>query len=221
MSTTNETEKTIAAFCRMCGKGLTAEEKREVLGTVYCADHVPAPTAVASALQHTDAPRSSGGASPALAFFLGLIPGVGAVYNAQYAKGLIHAIIFGLLVSILSSDATGGLEPLFGILLTCFMFYMAFEAFHTAKKRRDGEHVDEFSSLIDIRGAGSAFPVGGVVLIALGVLFLLNTLQVVQFRQILKFWPVGLIALGVYLIYLRMAERKHSASGSALEEVRK
>jgi len=60
-----------------------------------------------------------------------------------------------------------------------------------------------------------------VVLIALGVLFLLNTLQVVQFRQILKFWPVGLIALGVYLIYLRMAERKHSASGSALEEVRK
>jgi len=31
--------------------------------------------------------------SPGLALFLGLIPGVGAIYNGQYAKGMVHAII--------------------------------------------------------------------------------------------------------------------------------
>jgi len=28
-----------------------------------------------------------------------MIPGVGAVYNGQYAKGLVHVVIVGLLIS--------------------------------------------------------------------------------------------------------------------------
>ena len=75
--------------------------------------------------------------SPGLAFFLGWIPGVGAIYNGQYAKGLVHAVIFGMLCSILDSDLRG-LEPVFGILLAAWIFYMAFEAYHTARKRRNG-----------------------------------------------------------------------------------
>jgi len=38
--------------------------------------------------------------SPGLAFFLGWIPGVGAIYNGQYAKGLVHAVLWGVLVSL-------------------------------------------------------------------------------------------------------------------------
>ena len=41
--------------------------------------------------------------SPGLAFVLGLIPGVGAIYNGQYAKGLVHVIIIGLIISMLSN----------------------------------------------------------------------------------------------------------------------
>ena len=33
--------------------------------------------------------------APGLAFALGFIPGVGAIYNGQYLKGLVHALIFG------------------------------------------------------------------------------------------------------------------------------
>src|ERR1019366_7316784 len=36
--------------------------------------------------------------SPGLALFLGMIPGVGAIYNGQYAKGMVHAIIWGVLM---------------------------------------------------------------------------------------------------------------------------
>ena len=45
-------------------------------------------------------PEYDSGAHPILALILGFIPGVGAIYNGQYAKGLIHAVVFGLLVSI-------------------------------------------------------------------------------------------------------------------------
>ena len=63
--------------------------------------------------------------SPPLAFVLGFIPGVGAVYNGQYAKGLVHVVIFGSIISILSSGAAQGFEPLFGLMIPTFVFYMA------------------------------------------------------------------------------------------------
>src|SRR5579884_2765395 len=101
---------------------------------------------------NTPAPVRPCNTHPWVAFGLGFIPGVGAIYNGQYAKGLIHAVIFGLLVS-LTSNASGSLEPLFGMLIAAWVFYMAFEAFHTSLRRRRGEHTEEFSSLIDIRPA--------------------------------------------------------------------
>ena len=60
-------------------------------------------------------PPRDAGASPGLAFLLGLIPGVGAIYNGQYVKGLMHVVILGILISIVSSGSAGGMEPLFGM----------------------------------------------------------------------------------------------------------
>jgi hypothetical protein len=144
--------------------------------------------------------------SPGIAFFLGLIPGVGAIYNGQYAKGLIHVIIIGLMISILDNNAAGSLEPLMGLMLSGFWFYMAFEAYHTAKRRQQGMAVDEFSSLIPRRGpTATRVPVAPVVLIALGVIFLLDNLDLLDLHRLLRYWPVALIALGAYMLYLRMS----------------
>jgi len=134
---------------------------------------------------------------------LGLIPGVGAIYNGQYAKGLIHVFILGMLFTIVGSNDVGGFEPLFGVLIPGFWAYMAFEAYHTAKLRQNGQPVDEFSSLVPGRG-GSRIPVAPILLIALGVVFLLNNLELFELRRMLRFWPVMLIALGLYMLYLRM-----------------
>jgi hypothetical protein len=43
-----------------------------------------------------------------------------------------------------------------------------------------------------------------VVLIALGIVFLLNNLDLLDLRRALRYWPVLLIALGAYMLYLRM-----------------
>ncbi len=225
-------ETKIVGYCRACGKALDETTMRTAHGTIYCEEHLPmeqamptsAPepspyTAPYTAAPYTASPYSATPppipnpqVSPGLAFLLGLIPGVGAIYNGQYAKGLIHVIIIGLMISIMDNGAARGLEPLLGLLLAGFWAYMAFEAYHTAKRRQLGQSVDEFSSLIPMRGGSQKAPVAPIVLIALGVIFLLNNLDLLDLGRLLRYWPVLLIALGAYMLYLRMGG-EHTRQG--------
>ncbi len=142
--------------------------------------------------------------SPPLAFILGWIPGVGAIYNGQYVKGLVHVVIFALIVSILNSDLSGSSQAFLGILLAAFIIYMPFEAYHTAKKRQIGVPVDEWSSLAAPNQPVSRAPIGPIVLIAIGLLFLLDTLHLIDFREVGRFWPVILILVGAWMLYSRV-----------------
>ena len=146
---------------------------------------------------------SDPGASPGLAFLLGFIPGVGAIYNGQYAKGILHAVIWGVLMSIADSRALHGAEPLMIITVMAYWAYMALEAYHTARKRRAGEPVDEYSSILDLRG-GRDLPVIAIALIVFGGILLLHTLDLLDFERVARFWPVLLIVAGVYLLYGRV-----------------
>jgi hypothetical protein len=224
MNCQNHPEVPATAYCRNCGKPVCDVCRRDAYGTVFCAEHVPVP-ASASAEGPIPPPLPPTGpgippqyvysdVSPGLALFLGMIPGVGAIYNGQYAKGLVHAVIFGILCSIVDSRAAHGMEPLFGILIFVWWAYMVFEAYHTARKRRLGEPVDEYSSLIDLRGRKDQIPVAAIALIILGILMLLRTLDLFDFEYVARFWPVLLIAAGAYLLYGRLA-----GANAAREEV--
>jgi TM2 domain-containing membrane protein YozV len=223
MNCANHPEAPAIAYCRECGKPMCLECRQLAVGSVYCAEHAPASSAPAAepfpAERPTPAPASpytsspytapytaqapyDPGAHPALALLLGFIPGVGAIYNGQYAKGLIHAVIFGILVSI-TSNSRGSMEPLFGIMLAIWVFYMAFEAYHTARKRRYGIVVEEFSSLFDAP-AHTKFPGGAVLLVVLGFILLLDTTDIINMDQLERYWPIGLILLGLYLLYARL-----------------
>jgi hypothetical protein len=68
-----------------------------------------------------------------LAGLLGFIPGVGAMYNGQFAKGIAHIAIFAVLSSL--ADHVNGV---FGLFVAGWIFYMVFEAYQTAVARRDG-----------------------------------------------------------------------------------
>ncbi len=222
MNCQNHPESPATAYCRTCGKPVCELCRRDAFGTVYCAEHAPAPapapeappvtgptTGPAAAASPYTAPvyaAPPGGSyafsnvSPGLAFFLGCIPGVGAIYNGQYAKGIVHAVIWGLLMSMATSNAVRGVEPLFGVVVAAWWFYMVFEAYHTARKRRAGEPVDEYSSLLNLNGKSSHVPVAGIALILLGALLLLHTLDLIDFENVARFWPVLLIAAGAYLL---------------------
>src|SRR5438874_1679425 len=45
-------------------------------------------------------PPPAGGPNPLLAALLGAIPGVGAMYNGQFAKGIAHIAIFAIFQSL-------------------------------------------------------------------------------------------------------------------------
>jgi hypothetical protein len=199
------------AFCRDCGRALCADCRRPTNGTIFCPDHAPAtqeytatPNATAGIANPYFQQTTGVNTSPGLAFLLGLIPGVGAIYNGQYLKGLVHAVIFGVLISLLDATEHSSGAPLLAMAAAGFYFYMVFEAFHTAKKRQAGLPVEEWSSLIAPNRFLTRAPIGPVLLIVLGVLFLLDTLRVIEFREIARFWPVLLIVAGSVMLYYRL-----------------
>src|SRR5665213_2665453 len=231
MNCAQHPETPATAFCRECGKPMCSDCQRPALGSVYCDVHLPAPAPSAApptSAPYTPNPYAAPPASspytapvgtpyaapsvpddsvhPVLALLLGLIPGVGAIYNGQYAKGLVHAIVFGLLVSVIANGHgnNGGMDALVGIMIAAWVFYMAFEAYHTARKRRYGVAVEEFSSQFDFHAPGGRFPVGAILLIGLGFILLLDTTDIISIDDIGKYWPIGLIVLGVWLLYNRL-----------------
>jgi TM2 domain-containing membrane protein YozV len=150
---------------------------------------------------------------PGLAFILGLIPGVGAIYNGQYVKGIIHAMVLGTLITV--ANASGHeVSPIVVMMVLGFWFYMPFEAYHTAKRRQAGLTFDEWSSVFSSRDTARA-PIGAVLLIVLGILFLLNSLDLLSFREVVKFWPILLIFAGAYMLYTRLSTPGGKAAAPA------
>lgn len=144
-------------YCQDCGRPLTETTIRRVGRGVFCEPCLqvrlggkPGPTA-SGAVPPTaySAPGSMppipGEPSPALAGLLGFIPGVGAMYNGQFAKGIAHIIIFTILTS-LANHVSGA----FGLLVAGWVFYQVFDAIHTARARRDGLPLPNTFGLNDI-----------------------------------------------------------------------
>jgi hypothetical protein len=94
MNCQNHPEVPATAYCRSCGKPVCDECRRDAFGTVFCAEHVPAPAPPPPPAASFVPPPPPPGVppvagvapgyvyadvSPGLALFLGMIPGVGAI----------------------------------------------------------------------------------------------------------------------------------------------
>jgi hypothetical protein len=140
MNCANHPEAAVSAFCQNCGKPLCTQCERAVQGNVFCEPCLAArvtgvPGAGAYSPGFTPAgypPPPPGAPNPGTAAILGFIPGVGAMYNGQYIKAIVHVLVFVVLIGI--SEHYG----LFGIFLGVWVLYQVFDAHQTAKARRDG-----------------------------------------------------------------------------------
>lgn len=209
------------AFCRTCGKPLCQSCTRDVRGVIYCetclAARIEGTAPAAGFIQPAQpgftpvsvpasAPQGSGsGPNPAVAGILaGFFPfGVGAVYCSQYAKGLAHLLIFALL--IFASDHAGSWDWVFGIGIAFFYVYQIIDAVRTARALQMGQPAPDPLGLGQTFGMGEKFdsskvPMGAVVLIGLGVLFLLHTMGFWEFGFD-RFWPILLVFLGAWMFY--------------------
>jgi len=196
-----------AAFCIRCGHALCNECVRNVRGSVYCeqciADAVEGKTATPVIPSSSVKKETVVDTHPGVAFVLGLIPGVGAIYNGEFVKAAIHVLIFGTLVSLHAATTVG--RPLLGLMNAAFYFYMPFEAYYTAKKRMMKAEGVDLETPIDrlqqeFEHVEHRDLWGGVLLIVIGALFLLGNLDVFEIDSVARFWPVLLVVLGIWLL---------------------
>ena len=156
MNCTVHPESAAISYCRTCGKPMCEVCRRNVRGTFYCEECIAnrlqdaMPPAGASA-PIPPMPHNSHAPSPGLAAMLGFIPGVGAMYNGQFAKALIHVVVF---VSIIwfTSNVSGVVG---GIFIPFFVFYMVFEAYKTAHARELGLPLPDPFGLEGLFGGGA------------------------------------------------------------------
>jgi hypothetical protein len=155
MNCTVHPESAAVSYCRTCGKAMCESCRRNVRGTYYCEecianrlqDAMP-PTGVVAP---GPVPPDGHAPSPGLAAVLGFIPGVGAMYNGQFAKALIHVLVF---VSIIWITSNG--SGFFGMFIPFFVFYMVFDAYKTARARELGLSLPDPFGLEGLFGGGTA-----------------------------------------------------------------
>ncbi len=205
------------AFCRTCGKPLCGNCTRDVRGVIYCEPCLAArlegtapaagfapPQPVYPAIGAPARPLSGSGPNPAVAGILaGFFPfGVGAVYCSQYAKGLAHLLIFAML--IFASGHAGHWDFVFGIGIAFFYVYQIIDAVRTAHALQAGQPAPDPYGLAQTfslgeKGESRNIPAVAIILIGLGVLFLLHTMNVFEFG-LDRFWPLILIFFGGWML---------------------
>jgi hypothetical protein len=228
------------AYCRTCGKALCEECKRDVMGAIYCEPCIAARLQAQPGVAAAAVPQQSvvpSAPSPVTAAILGFLPGVGAMYNGQFIKAVVHVVIFVLLIL-----ASNNISSLFGVGIGFFVVYMAFEAYKTAEAKRLGLPAPDLLGLDKLFGiqesqptyashiaspanpavaqpvvavdpvqvapppppAQDNTPVGAVVLLILGFVFLLSNFGLLHVGRL---WPLILIGFGLWIAYRRTSQQ--------------
>ncbi len=202
---------TAAVQCSRCTRPLCPACDHRIRGFPYCQDCIVAGVEL---LQYqaarTDQPLSARRKnSRVVALLLSfLLPGLGAAYNGQISKAVVHFAIFAgffQLATVTDANAFFVLGAL-GIWL-----FAAVDAYRTAQLFRAGLAPDAESDAIARRLYGN--PVAwAVVLVVMGGGFLLHTLfgLLLPMRQLL---PVALVLLGAYMLFEHL--RKPAARDSS------
>ena len=154
--------------------------------------------------------------SPLIATLLSIVPGLGAAYNGQTSKAIVHFSIFASFFQM--AVVTDGLAffvlGLFGTLL-----FAAVDACRTAQLLRAGLAPDAEEDVIARRLYGNPFA-WGVTLLVLGTIFLLHTLLGIQL-PVRQFLPVALVALGAYMLIDYVGRRRRrDRDGAAFDALR-
>ena len=192
--------------CSRCGRALCPACDHRIRGFPYCQDCIVEGVEL---LQYrsarTGAPvQTRRKSSRVVALLLSfLLPGLGAAYNGQISKAVVHFAIFAgffQMATITDANAFFVLGT-FGIWL-----FAAVDAFRTAQLIRAGLAPDAESDAIARRLYGNPLA-WGVVLVVLGTLFLLHMMfgLVLPMRQLL---PVVLVLLGAYMLFDHLRTRK-------------
>lgn len=192
--------------CNRCARALCPACDHRIRGFPFCQDCIVA--GVELLRQHSQSGATQvvrRKSSPFVATLLSFVPGLGAAYNGQTSKAIVHFAIFASFFQM--AVLTEGVHFfILGVLGT--WLFAAVDACRTAQLMRAGLTPEAEEDLIARRLYGNPFA-WGVTLIVIGTIFLLHTLLGVQL-PIRELLPVALVALGAYMLFDYIRRRKSS-----------
>lgn len=201
--------------CNGCGKSLCPACDHRVKGFPFCQDCIVAGVELLrNHNQSAYAPYLKSQTSPFVATLLSFVcPGLGAAYNGQTGKGLVHfAVTIGLFQLAIMTGV-----PLFAFGILGMWLYAAVDAWKTARQIRAGMTPDVAEDILVRRLSGNP-KLWGIVLTVLGGLFFLQAFFNLK-NLIRGILPVFLIGLGIYLlrdyVFKSKDETQNSSNQSA------
>lgn len=199
--------------CNRCARPLCPACDHRIKGFPFCQDCIV--TGVEMLRQQESRQSSSPilmrKSSPAVATLLSFIcPGLGAAYNGQTSKALVHFAIFASFFQM--AIVTDGLL-LFVLGFIGTWMYAAVDACRTAQLIRSGLAPDAEEDAIARRLYGNPFA-WSITLLVLGVIFFLHTMLGITL-PVKQFLPIALILLGAYMLFDYVRRRRKRERDSA------
>ena len=206
-------ENVAAVNCNGCGKPLCPACDHRIKGFPYCQDCiVEGVELLRTRTQSVYVPIVKKHTSPFIATVLSLFcPGLGAAYNGQTSKALIHFLVF---IGLFQMAIISGGMALFVLGFMGMWLYAALDAWRTAQMIRSGVTPDSAEDVLVHRFSGNV-KLWGIVLTVIDVSFVLQTLF--DFNQLLtKFiLPLLLIGLGIHLLRAYILKSRGKVSDAA------
>ena len=192
--------------CSQCARPLCPACDHRIRGFPFCQDCIVAGVEMLrnQRSQTSDANVIRRKTSPFIATFLSLfVPGLGAAYNGQTSKAIVHFAVFASFfqMAVVTNGVAIFVLGVFGTWL-----FAAVDACRTAQLMRAGLAPDAEEDAITRQLYGN--PVAwGVTLLVLGLVFLAHTLLGVQF-PVKRTLPVALVILGAYMLFDYLKRRR-------------
>ena len=192
--------------CSQCARALCPACDHRIRGFPFCQNCIVAGVEMLryQRSQTSDANVIRRQTSPFIATFLSLfVPGLGAAYNGQTSKAIVHFAVFASFfqMAVVTNGVAIFVLGVFGTWL-----FAAVDACRTAQLMRAGLAPDAEEDAITRQLYGN--PVAwGVTLLVLGLVFLAHTLLGVQF-PVRRTLPVALVILGAYMLFDYLKRRR-------------
>jgi hypothetical protein len=206
--------------CHRCTRALCTACDHRIRGFPYCQDCIVAGVEILQQQTRTNVlPDLRRNNSPLIATLLSFVPGLGAAYNGQTSKAIVHFAVFASFfqLAIVTESVELGL-PLFVAGFFGTWLFSAVDAYRTAQLLRAGLAPDTEQDVIARRLYGSPLA-WSITLMMLGAIFLVHTLMGIRLpiRQVL---PVLLILLGAYMLgdYL-LRQHRHERNLPSLDTI--
>jgi hypothetical protein len=132
----------------------------------------------------------------------GMLPGLGQVYSGYLARGIVIALVFVSFIGLAAMGPPHGIIPMLGLGIAFVYLFSLIDAGQCANRVNMAIDGIENMSLPKpgMQGAHGSI-IGGVVLVFLGTAVLLSIHTDFTMDWFADWWPLGVVALGVYVFY--------------------